>query len=156
MYLANPILLLGVFGLCMALLLLPWWYRAKTEPMKRSVNGILTMLLTLGSLWAILGTIVGLNHMAVHSGCVAQNEVWTQKREAKAQADRVKAQEAAELAKLTKEQKQELEAKLTPEQKAKRDADKAAQEAADKVYQEAEKEFMATCNTILTRYAGTH
>lgn len=153
MYLANPILLLGLFGLLMALLLLPWWYRAKTEAMKKSVNGVLTMLLTLGALWSILGTIVGLNHMSVHGDCVKQNEVWVQKREAKAEADRNKAKENEAIAKLTPEQKQAEEAKLTPAQKAERDAKAKAAAEADLAYAEAEKAFMATCNTILTRYA---
>lgn len=155
MYLANPILLMGAFGLVLALLLLPWWYSAKTAAMKKAVGAILTMLTVIGSAWMILGGVVGFNHMAVHGDCLVQQEVWDQKRAAKAEADKIKAQAAAELAALTPEQKAEQEAKLTLEQKAKRDADKAAQEAADKAYQEAEKAFMTTCNTIITRYAET-
>lgn len=153
MYLANPILLMGVFGLCLALLLLPWWYSAKTDSLKKAVNGILTMLTVLGVAWTILGGIVGFNHMAVHGDCLQQQVIWDERRAEKAEADKARAKEAEELAKLTPEQKAELEAKLTPEQKAKREADKTAREAADKAYQEAEKTFIATCNTIITRYA---
>lgn len=155
MYLANPILLLGAFGLGLALLLLPWRISVKTEAMKRSVNGILTMLTVLGVTWTALGAVVGFNHMAVHGGCLQQQVVWNGKRAVKAEADKIKAKANEELAKLTPEQKAELEAKLTPDQKAKRDADRAAAEAADKAYQEAEKQFMATCNTIIARYAKT-
>lgn len=156
MYLANPILLLGVFGLCLALLLLPWLFTTKSPAMKKAVNGILTMLVTLGAVWTGLGAVVGFNHMAVHGDCLQQQVVWDGKREVKAEADRVKADAAAALAKLTPEQKKELEAKLTPEQKAKQEADREAQAAADKVYQDAEKAFMARCNTIIARYAKTN
>lgn len=111
MYLANPILLIGVFGLTLALVLLPWRFSTKTEAMQKSVGGILTMLTTLGVIWTILGAVVGLNHMAVHGDCLKQKEVLEAKKE------------AGELS------------------------------AAD---QEAEKAYMATCNTIVTRYAKTN
>jgi hypothetical protein len=155
MYLANPITVLGLFGLCMALLLLPWRITRKTAETKKAANAVVVTLTVLGLVWAGLGAIMGFNHMAVRPGCMQQLAVWEQKRAAKQESDRLKAQEQERLAKLTPEQKAELEAKLTPEQKAEQEAKAKARAEADKAFAEGEKEFMARCNTVITRYSET-
>jgi hypothetical protein len=108
MFLGNPILLLGLTGLCAALVLVPWLLGAKSKESKRAANGVLTLLFVLSTVWILLGGIMGFNHMAVHQGCLDQEKAW---------------------------------------------AAKTAQGDLSKEDQDAEAQFMATCNTIIQRYA---
>jgi hypothetical protein len=110
MYLSNPILLLGMTGLCAALVLIPWWLGTKSKESKRAANALLTLLFVLSTVWILLGGIMGFNHMAVHQGCLDQEKAWAAKR---------------------------------------------AEGPISKDDQEAEAQFMASCNTIIQRYADT-
>lgn len=80
MFLANPILLTGIFGVALAALLLPWRYGAKSEAMRKAAASSMTALVILGGAWVLLGGIVGLNHMYVHSDCVRTAEMWDEVR----------------------------------------------------------------------------
>jgi hypothetical protein len=71
-YLAHPILLMGLAGFGFALLLAVWRARAKTATMKDAMGLAIRVLLTLGTVWFLLGAVVGINHMLVHPTCVAQ------------------------------------------------------------------------------------
>lgn len=93
MFLGNPILILGLIGLIGALVLIPWRMTAKTKEAKGAANGAVTLLVTLGVIWVLLGGIMGFNHMSVHAGCVKEKAAWNAKH---AQGDLSKADQELE------------------------------------------------------------
>jgi hypothetical protein len=71
-YLAHPILLMGLAGFGLALLLAVFRARASASAMKEAMGAAIRVLVTLGTVWFLLGAVVGINHMLVHPTCVAQ------------------------------------------------------------------------------------